>query len=103
MPNITMRWDSHRCSRCGRTPSGPNEILEGCSCGNRFFRIISPTTEEEIDTNVSNEPQLPKDDISDIRIVRPGVYELSLESLMKKKKASLVLASNEPGKYTIRF
>lgn len=100
MTELSLKLELYRCSRCERTPLEEREILKGCVCGNRFFRIILNNSEAKIKSPGS---QSNTDDISDIQMVRPGVFEISLESLMEKRKYALILSANEPGKYTIRF
>jgi len=110
----------HQCVRCGNFyDDGSKEILTGCSCGSRFFffvkqndmekakaLIVSLTEKdrEQIETDVKDMiGDLLDDrpvilDLENIRILKPGQYEISLIDIFKGKPLVYKL---EDGKYFI--
>lgn len=110
----------HQCVRCGKLyPDGSSELLQGCSCGGRFFFYmrskeierakeltvdLTPEDKEKIEHDVmdlvgeSFEDQPVILDIESIRILKPGQYELDLVDLFKGEPLVYKL---EDGKYVI--
>ena len=110
----------HQCVRCGKMhEDGAKEILSGCSCGSRFFFFVSKEKLEKIKTltiNLSeNERHQIEHDVKDIvgeildentvildlenvRILKPGQYEISIIDIFKGKPLVYKL---EEGKYII--
>ncbi len=93
---------SYMCSRCEKVPMDVKEIFTGCkSCGNRFFRIIEQNIDQVADS--TKVIHIESDGIADIRIIRPGVFELEIDNLLKRKDAPLVMSNDKPGKYAIKL
>lgn len=112
----------HQCVKCGKVyPTGCRELLEGCSCGGRFFFFVrneamlkaagavaaslSQEEKEEIEKDVLDliGGQIEEDkpiilDFESIRIQEPGKYEIDLVDLFKGKPLVYKLAE---GKYII--
>jgi len=110
----------HQCVRCAKLyPAGCNELLQGCSCGGRFFFFVKESAIEkakEMTKNLSDKEkeQIEKDifdligshskdepvvlDFESIKVNAPGKYELDLIDLFKGKP--LVYKLDE-GKYII--
>ena len=110
----------HQCVRCGNMyEDGAKELLKGCSCGSRFFFFVKKTqlekmknltvdlTEKEresIETDVKDMiGELLEDkpvilDLENVRILKPGHYEISLIDIFKGKPLVYKL---EEGKYVI--
>ena len=110
----------HQCVRCGKMhEDGAKEILSGCSCGSRFFFFVNKVQLEKIKTltiNLSeNERHQIEHDVKDIigdildekivildlenvRILKPGQYEISIIDIFKGKPLVYKL---EEGKYII--
>ena len=111
---------SHQCVRCGNLyEDGCKELLKGCSCGGKFFFFINKKQLEEakqiqINLTDSEKKQIEQDvfdmigvkdvdrpvilDLENIRILKPGQYEIDLVDLFKKKPLVYRL---EDGKYVI--
>jgi predicted nucleic acid-binding Zn-ribbon protein len=98
---------------------GANEILQGCPCGGKFFffikkeamekgkvaPVLTKKEKEQIEEDVYDliGEDVDRDkpvvlDIESINILKPGVYELDLIKLFKKKPLIYKL---EEGKYFI--
>jgi len=105
----------HKCLRCGAVYADNDEsILRGCSCGSIFFLLMVGDHEvkqiqemekelQEKDTSLEKELMKQIEEkkkmevgtkvkkrkvrfgIETIRIPRPGVYEINIDALMKKK------------------
>jgi len=97
----------HQCVRCGTMyDDGSKELLSGCQCGGRFFFFIRKKNLEEaqkVTVNLSSEEkaQIEKDvmdivgtsdpdepvvlDLENIRVLKPGKYELDIVELFKNK------------------
>jgi len=97
----------HQCVRCGiMYDDGSKELLSGCQCGGRFFFFIRKKNLEEaqkVTVNLSSEEkaQIEKDvmdivgtsdpdepvvlDLENIRVLKPGKYELDIVELFKNK------------------
>ena len=111
----------HQCVRCGKLyPDGSNELLQGCSCGGRFFfymrsKDIERGKELTVDLTPEDKKKIEEDvidivgdtidetqpiilDIESIRVLKPGQYELDLVDLFKGEPLIYKL---EDGKYII--
>ncbi len=110
----------HQCVRCSTMyDDGAQEILKGCPCGGKFFFYIKKSAlkkeEPVLDLSKKEKEQIEKDvydligdqidkekpivlDIESINILKPGVYELDLVRLFKKRPLIYKL---EEGKYVI--
>ncbi|MBI2548271.1 hypothetical protein HYW21_02890 [Candidatus Woesearchaeota archaeon] len=115
----------HQCVRCGSIyEDGSKAILEGCTCGGRFFFFIKKKTSDAADTGAKELPlQLTQEekehieqdvydligndidrskpvvlDLEAIKIVKPGQYELDLVNILKQHPLIYKL---EEGKYII--
>ncbi|MBI5872272.1 hypothetical protein HZB88_04280 [archaeon] len=112
----------HQCVRCGKVyPTGCRELLEGCSCGGRFFFFVRNEAmlkkAEKVTANLSIEEkqEMEKDvldivggqieedkpvilDFESIKIEEPGKYEIDLVDLFRGKPLVYKLAE---GKYII--
>jgi len=111
----------HQCVRCGTLyEDGSSKILEGCSCGGRFFfyirKEVTKETQEIISTLTTEQKQeIEQDvlkmvgdkieddkpvvlDLESIRILEPGKYELDIVKLFNKQPLIIRL---EEGKYII--
>ena len=112
---------SHQCVRCGEVyPDGDKGLLEGCSCGCKFFFFVRKkdmAKSRELSVKLTEEDRhhIERDvedlvgskistgkpvflDIESIRILKPGQYELDLVNLFKNKSLVYKL---EDGKYII--
>ena len=113
---------SHQCVRCStRYEDGSSELLNGCSCGSKFFFYIRKEYMQEaqkIVTNLSQEQkkEIESDvrdliveekfdeekpvilDLESIKILEPGKYELDIVKLFKKQP---LIIRVEEGKYII--
>ena len=112
---------AHQCVRCGKFyPDGSKELLEGCKCGGRFFfyvkkqdvekareitQDLTKEDKEQIETDVKDIIGSKEDDdspvvleLENIRVLKPGKYELDLVDIFKGKPIVLKL---EEGKYVI--
>ncbi len=110
----------HQCVRCGALyDDGAKELLEGCSCGSKFFFFMSQkalekvkkasaklTREERIQieeeikeiTGVKDEDKPVYLDIESIRVLKPGKYELDLIEIFK---GSPLIYKYGEGKYVL--
>ena len=111
----------HQCIRCGILyPDGSQRIVQGCSCGGKFFFFIRKQKIEEAkklteELTLRDREQIEKDvldlvgskvdkeetvflDLESINISKPGKYELDLVDLFKKRPLIYKL---EEGKYFI--
>ena len=110
----------HQCVRCGKMhEDGAKEILSGCSCGSRFFFFVSREKLEKIKTLTVNlserdRQQIEHDvkdivgeildentvilDLENVRILKPGQYEISIIDIFKGKPLVYKL---EEGKYIV--
>lgn len=112
---------SHQCVRCGKFyPDGAKELLKGCSCKGRFFfyikkEDINHAKKLTVDLTKEDKEQIEKDvkeiigdqiendqpvvlELENIKILKPGKYELDLVDLFKGKPLVYKL---EDGKYMI--
>ena len=111
----------HQCVRCGKFyPDGSKELLKGCGCGGRFFFYIKKENIEKakeltVDLTKEDKKQIEKDvkeiignqiddekpvvlELENIKILKPGKYELDLVELFNGKPLVYKL---EDGKYVI--
>ena len=110
----------HQCVKCGELyKDGAKELLAGCSCGHRFFFFVrneSLKSSTELISNLSDheKTQMAQDvydimgvkeldkpvilDLENIRVVKPGQYEISLIDMFNKKP---VVYKVGDGKYII--
>jgi len=109
----------HQCVRCNKVyDDGSKELLEGCSCGGKFFffikqekikeakKITDKLTEEDKDQMVKDVMDIVgvEDDkpvilnLENIKVLKPGKYELDLVDLFKGKP---LVYKIEDGKYII--
>ena len=115
----------HQCVRCGQVyENSAKEILEGCSCGSKFFFFskkeenLTPVAETGSEEGLSEEDRMQiendvkniiGDDLDEskpvilnlenIRILKPGKYELDLAELFKGENP--LIYKLEEGKYMI--
>lgn len=97
----------HQCVRCGHLyEDGSQELLSGCECGGRFFFYIRKKQLEEtkkitVNLTPDEKKQIEKDvldivgtsdmdqpvilDLENIRVLKPGKYELDIVELFKNK------------------
>lgn len=109
----------HQCVRCSKVyVDGSKELLEGCSCGGKFFFYIKKENMKEVEKlteglTEDDKKQIEKDvlnivgvedekpvvlDLESIRVLKPGKYELDLVDLFKGKP---LIYKIEDGKYII--
>ena len=111
----------HQCVKCGAMyPDGSQDVLKGClTCKGKFFFYVRKEAIESSKSFISNltvkdkkqieedvydimgiiEPEQPVIlDIENIRVVKPGQYEISLIDIFKKKP---VVYRVGEGKYII--
>jgi predicted nucleic acid-binding Zn-ribbon protein len=110
----------HQCVRCGNfLEDGAKELLEGCSCGSKFFFFMSQKALDKVKNASSkltreDRAQIEEDikeivdikdddspvylDIESVRVLKSGKYELNLVDLFKG--APLVYKYGN-GKYVI--
>ncbi len=111
----------HQCVRCGKFyPDGSQELLKGCSCGGRFFFYVKKgdldkAKELTVDLTTEEKKQIEQDvkdiigdqieddqpvvlELENIRILKPGKYEIDLVDIFKGKPLVYKL---EDGKYVI--
>ncbi len=118
----------HQCVHCGKIyPDASKELLEGCSCGSRFFLFIrkdkDKTKEQEevkeaekiIDFDSVDKKQIEKDireitgleeermpvilDLESVKVLGPGKFQIDLVNLFNKKRP--LIYKLEEGKYII--
>lgn len=111
----------HQCVHCGKIyESVSREILEGCSCGSKFFFFIKKgqldkAIEQNVDLPEEDKLQIERDvreiigdvdeempvilDLESVRVVSPGKFELDLVNLFNKKRP--LVYKLEEGKYII--
>jgi len=116
----------HQCTKCGEIfPDAAKELLEGCTCGSRFFYYIRQekleqlkdeykSTIAELDkadkvqvekdirelTGMTDEPDKPVIlDLESVRVLEPGKFEIDLVNLFAKNRP--LIYKLEEGKYII--
>ena len=115
---------SHQCIHCSKMYSdGSKEVLQGCSCGSRFFFYINEAhlnkiKEEQMQIINFNEHEkkiIEKDvreimgitedeapvilDLESVRVLGPGKFEIDLVNLFRKDMP--IIYKLEEGKYII--
>jgi predicted nucleic acid-binding Zn-ribbon protein len=92
----------HKCTRCGEVyKDGSENILKGCTCGNRYFLYFRKITDEEAKKlktkeNV-REVKEGEEGIGNIK-VKDGIYEIDVSSLMMQEPVIIV---GEEGRYLL--
>jgi len=113
----------YRCVHCSSIyEDGSKELLEGCTCGSKFFFYIKPEKIQEIleqqkimELAPSEKKQIEHDireisglteeekpiflDFESVRVIKPGKYLLDLTKLFSKGKPRIYQL--EDGKYVI--
>lgn len=114
----------NQCTRCGNIyPDASKELLEGCSCGSRFFYYIRQEKFNEIkkskaliELEKADKNQIEKDireltgldkkpdepvilDLESVRVIEPGKFEIDLVNLFAKNRPIIYKISE--GKYII--
>lgn len=103
-----VNLDRYRCAKCNRKPAGAEEILKGCTCGHRLFRLQlnKSSVENKSIYKRSMKQEKPEDmDFLTIRERRIGIYDINVEKLMQpemEEEESPVIAGNN-GIYSIRL
>ena len=116
----------HQCVHCGTIyPDASKELLEGCSCGSRFFFYMSKDliekarevneklVSEQLNEDVKQE--IEKDvreiigaenedvpvilDLESVRVLSPGKFEIDIVNIFNGKKP--IVYKLEEGKYII--
>jgi uncharacterized protein len=110
----------HQCVRCGSLyDDGSKELLSGCTCGGKFFfyirkRDMSHVQKATETLTVEDREQMEHDalelvgesnidkpvilDLENVRVLKPGKFEIDLVDLFKGKPLVYKL---EDGKYII--
>jgi len=111
----------HQCVHCGKIyPNASKELLEGCSCGSKFFFYIQDSKVKELSSRIKELDSVDKDeiekevremvgeeneetpvilDLESIRVIAPGRYEIDVVNLFNKKRP--LIFKLEEGKYII--
>jgi len=111
----------HQCVHCGKIyPDASKELLEGCSCGARFFyyikqekleeakekiEILNKTDKKQIEkdireiTNIEEEDKPIVLDLESVNVLSPGKFEIDIVNLFSKKRP--LIYKLEEGKYII--
>jgi predicted nucleic acid-binding Zn-ribbon protein len=95
----------HQCLRCNKIyDNTANEIIKGCSCGNRSFLFMKKLPEKETEIEISTEKrkkilkeiefQSDKFDIDtpiiievgSVDVISPGKYRIDINKLMKREE-----------------
>ena len=99
-----VNLDRYRCAKCNRKPICENEILKGCTCGHRLFRLH--LNKSKIDNSIPQNGGTPKDmEFLTVRERRVGIYDINVEKLLQPEvdeEESPVIAGNN-GIYSIRL
>jgi uncharacterized protein len=114
----------HQCVHCGEIfPDASKELLEGCSCGARFFYYIKQEKVDELQRKVqefeldkTDKKKVERDireltgldedmdkpvilDLESIKVIGPGKFEIDIVNLFSKKRP--LIYKLEEGKYII--
>lgn len=91
--------DKYECTKCERVPRNEHDVLMGCLCGNRFFRLqlnskisvlgSSPPTDKN-DTSMTTK-------LGNIAVQGVGVYRINLKGLFQNSKNKIVSVSDSEG------
>jgi predicted nucleic acid-binding Zn-ribbon protein len=99
-----VNLDRYRCAKCNRKPIDANEILQGCTCGYRLFRLH--LNKAKNDASPPQNRGTPKDmGFLTVRERRIGIYDINVEKLLQpevEEGDSPVIAGND-GIYSIRL
>ena len=106
----------HQCIKCGAEyPDGDEALLKGCSCGARFFFFYKEKLPENfVELKKEERQELVRDvqemigkgaddrpvilELENIRVSRPGKFEIDLLSLFRKKP---IIYKYGEGRYVI--
>jgi uncharacterized protein len=117
----------HQCTKCGIVfPDAAEELLNGCSCGSRFFYYIKQEKMDSLEaervkekihqldradkiqiekdireiTGMESEPDKPVIlDLESVKVLEPGKFEIDIINLFSKKRP--LIYKLEEGKYII--
>ena len=95
----------HQCLRCNKIyENTANEIIKGCSCGNKSFLFMKKMPEKQIEIEISTEKKemILKEieentnkfnlespiviEVGSIDVISPGKYRIDINKLMKKEE-----------------
>jgi predicted nucleic acid-binding Zn-ribbon protein len=105
LSNGEVNLDRYRCAKCSRKPSNAIEILKGCTCGHRLFRLQLNNNSSVIKEKISHSKKLEKHNFLTIRERQVGIYDINVEKLLQpemEEEESPVIAGNN-GIYSIRL
>ncbi|MHA1948182.1 MAG: hypothetical protein ACXAC6_06365 [Candidatus Hodarchaeales archaeon] len=109
LSNGEVNLDRYRCAKCSRKPSDANEILKGCTCGHRLFRLQLNSHSSESKKKLSHitKREMNRQDMGflTIRERQVGIYDINVEKLLQpemEEEESPVIAGNN-GIYSIRL
>ncbi len=98
----------HKCLKCGKKfEELTKEMLSGCpECGGNLFLYIKEGEDisaADLVYGIKIEEKVPLEGerIESLRILSPGVYELSLDALLERKE--IVMGIKEDGSYAIHL
>jgi len=103
-----VNLDRYRCAKCNRKPFNASEILNGCTCGHRLFRLHLDKSTSHSKNNFipAQQRETPRDmGFLTIRERRVGIYDINVEKLLQPEmdeEESPVIAGNN-GIYSIRI
>ncbi len=111
----------HQCVHCNNVyPDASKELLEGCSCGSKFFFYVKQEQmhqlqEKIIELEGIDKAEVEEDvremigaidedypvilDLESIRVIGPGKFEVDIVNLFTKKRP--IIYKLEEGKYII--
>lgn len=117
----------HQCVHCSKTyDDGSREILQGCSCGSKFFFYLTaeklakinqaPTAAPAVPLSDAEKVQIEHDvreiigveeheetsvvlDFESVKILKPGKYVIDLHNLFNKERP--LVYTLEEGKYFV--
>ncbi len=115
---------AHQCVHCGKNYiDGAKELLDGCSCGSKFFFYITAEKlkkmkegQEAIELTRTERQQIEEDvrdivgvneeedspiimDFESIKVLKPGKYIIDLHNLFTRERP--LIYTLEDGKYII--
>jgi predicted nucleic acid-binding Zn-ribbon protein len=109
LSNGEVNLDRYRCAKCSRKPSNAIEILKGCTCGHRLFRLQlnnnSSVSKEKLSHKTNREMNRQDMGFLTIRERQVGIYDINVEKLLQpemEEEESPVIAGNN-GIYSIRL
>jgi len=89
----------YTCTKCGSYPSSSDSLMQGCSCGNKLFRVQNRGKKSKIIRDqVEKIDQIEKiagveKDIAQVEIVDNGIFVLDLDGLFKTDRDEPVIIS----------